>query len=100
MARQPRLAEHQFGAQATPTTHLLARFSGWPMVRMPVAITLPHRWQTKVSFCVESPERSSPLVGAASCDGYPLRRADRPTVVDAACLLRQRSLVAAGLSIS
>lgn len=101
-AHNPRLAEHQFGSQATLATHphLLARFERLAdMVGMPVAIALPHRWQTKGQLLRELPRNAHHLVAVtASCDSYPLRRADRTHCGRCgSCLLRQQSLVAAGL---
>jgi 7-cyano-7-deazaguanine synthase in queuosine biosynthesis len=100
-AHNPRLAEHQFGSQATLATHphLLKQFGQLTeILGMPVAIGLPHRWQTKGQLLRELPASAHQLVAlSASCDSYPLRMADRTHCGRCgSCVLRQQSLIAAG----
>jgi hypothetical protein len=101
-AHNPRLAEHQFGSQATLATHphLLKQFEHLTeILDLPVAIALPHRWQTKGQLLRELPGSIRRLVPlSASCDSYPLRMADRTHCGRCgSCLLRRQSLIAAGL---
>ena len=101
-AHNPRLAENQFGAQATLATHphLLRLFEqALTALGMPIAVRLPHRWETKAQLLRHLPGEFVPLVtGTSSCDGYPLRIAGRTHCGRCgSCVLRQQSLVAAGL---
>jgi 7-cyano-7-deazaguanine synthase in queuosine biosynthesis len=101
-AHNPRLAEHQWGAQATRSTHphLLKRFAGLSdVLGLSVVVELPHRWQTKAELLRLMPVDDHDLVAlTASCDGYPLRRASFTHCGRCgSCVLRQQSLAAAGL---
>lgn len=101
-AHNPRLAEHQFGAEATLSTHprLLDAFAElMRVVELPIRVSLPHRWQTKGELLREMPQVVHRLVAAtASCDSYPLRRPEGTHCGRCgSCVLRQQSLLAAGL---
>lgn len=101
-AHNPRLAENQFGSQATLATHpyLLGLFEqALKALGMAIAVHLPHRWETKAQLLRALPAEFVPLVAAtSSCDGYPLRIAGRTHCGRCgSCVLRQQSLVAAGL---
>jgi 7-cyano-7-deazaguanine synthase in queuosine biosynthesis len=101
-AHNPRLAENQFGSQATLATnpHLLRLFEHLlTSLGLPTAVRLPHRWETKAQLLRQLPVEFVPLVaGTSSCDGYPLRIAGRTHCGRCgSCVLRRQSLVAAGL---
>lgn len=101
-AHNPRLAENQFGSQATLATHphLLRLFERlMSTLGMPIVIGLPHRWQTKGQLLRQVPPNTYDLVAlSASCDSYPLRLAGRTHCGRCgSCVLRQQSLIAAGL---
>jgi len=101
-SHNPRLAENQFGSQATLGTHphLLRLFEQlMACLGMPVAVRLPHAWETKAELLRGLRKDLVPLVAlTSSCDGYPLRVAGRTHCgVCGSCVLRQQSLIAAGL---
>jgi 7-cyano-7-deazaguanine synthase in queuosine biosynthesis len=101
-AHNPRLAEHQFGSQATLATHphLLGLFERlMAVLGIPVSVELPHRWLTKGQLLRLLPASAGDLIAlTASCDSYPLRIAERTHCGRCgSCLLRQQSLIAAGL---
>ncbi|MGC9974616.1 MAG: hypothetical protein ABSC36_04415 [Gaiellaceae bacterium] len=101
-AHNPRLAEHQFGSQATLATHphLLGLFERlMAVLGISVSVELPHRWQTKGQLLRLLPASARDLIAlTASCDSYPLRIAERTHCGRCgSCLLRQQSLIAAGL---
>jgi hypothetical protein len=101
-AHNPRLAESQYGSQATLGTHpFLLRLFEDLMTRLglPIAVRLPHRWRTKAELLRSLRADLVPLIAlSSSCDGYP-RRAVGGTHCGCcgSCVLRQQSLTAAGL---
>jgi hypothetical protein len=102
-AHNPRLAENQFGSQATLGTHphLLLLFEQLTTrLGTPMAVRLPHRWQTKAQVLRGLRADLVPLIATtSSCDGYPRRVAGGTHCGSCgSCVLRQQSLGAAGLA--
>jgi hypothetical protein len=101
-AYNPRLGEHQWGSQSNLSTHphVLASFETlMAVVGFDVKVVLPHRFETKADHVSRMPSPGANLIGAtASCDSYPLRRANITHCGRcASCVLRRQSLVASGL---
>jgi hypothetical protein len=102
-AHNPRLAENQYGSQATLGTHPhLLRLFELLMTRLglPIAVRLPHRWRTKAELLRTLRADLVPLVAStSSCDGYPRRVAGGSHCGSCgSCVLRQQSLAAAGIA--
>jgi hypothetical protein len=101
-ALNPRLVDHQEGAQATKSTHphvlsLLAQL--YQSVGAPVRIELPHIYETKAELLARMPANLRPGIAATiSCDGYPQRVwTQKQCGYCASCLLRKQALMSAGL---
>lgn len=98
----PRLVEHQIGAQATKSMHpfplgLLAGI--YSRAGLGVQIELPNENQTKGELLAATPEELHPGIRmTVSCDGFPLRRKKiKQCGYCGSCVLRQQSLRVAGL---
>lgn len=101
-AHNPRLAENQFGSQATLATHphLLTLFERLTNeLGREIPVRLPHRWETKAQLLRQLSSEATPLVRlTSSCDSYPLRLAGRTHCGRCgSCVLRRQSLMSAGL---
>lgn len=101
-AHNPRLAENQYGSQATLGTHphLLGLFEELvTRLGLPIAVRLPHQWLTKAELLRTIRTDLVPLIAStSSCDGYPRRVAGGTHCgLCGSCVLRQQSLTAAGL---
>jgi hypothetical protein len=98
----PRLVEHQIGAQATKSTHpypleILADI--YRQVGLGVRLELPNENQTKAEVLTAMPEELRPGIRiTVSCDSFPLRRkGEKQCGYCGSCILRQQSLRSAGL---
>lgn len=98
----PRLVDHQCGAQSTKSTHpfamkLLGDF--YQRAGLGVRIELPYEGHTKSELLATIPESlRSAIRLTVSCDGFPLRRKDvKQCGYCGSCVLRQQSLRSAGL---
>lgn len=101
-ALNPRLGEHQQGAQATKSMHpeVLARFQQFVRAAgYELTVQLPYRWATKAELLGGLPEVfHSAIALSASCDSYPMRRpSEKQCGTCGSCVLRRQSLVTSGL---
>jgi hypothetical protein len=101
-AINPRLVDHQEGAQATKSAHpfairLLQRV--YDNVGFRVRIGLPHLSHTKAELVARIPRDLRPYIRmTVSCDGFPLRLQNaKQCGYCGSCILRQQALRCAGL---
>lgn len=98
----PRLVDHQHGAQATKSTHpdVLHQFEqAYRLVGLDVRIRLPYGDCTKAELVSALPSHLRDAIRlTVSCDGFPLRtKVAKQCGKCGSCILRQQSLKAAGL---
>jgi 7-cyano-7-deazaguanine synthase in queuosine biosynthesis len=101
-ALNPRLGEHQQGAQATKSMHpeVLARFQQFVRAAgYELTVQLPYRWATKAELLGGLPEAFHGAIAlTSSCDSYPIRRPSaKQCGTCGSCVLRRQSLVASRL---
>lgn len=100
----PRLAEHQRGAQATKSTHpfvLHLLEQAYHALGLQVLIELPYGGYTKAELLTGIPDRLKDAIRlTVSCDGFPQRLKDvKQCGSCGSCILRQQSLKSAGLAM-
>lgn len=99
----PRLVEHQMGAQATKSTHphvVQQLQQVFDAAGFAVSIDLPYRGYTKSELVAGIPDDLKPFIAwTVSCDGFPLRdKRAKQCGRCGSCILRQQALRSAGLA--
>lgn len=99
----PRLVEHQQGAQATKSTHpdVLRKFERvYQAAGFEVQIQLPYGDRTKAELLASIPDDLRDAIRTTvSCDGFPLRtKTVKQCGTCGSCILRQQAIRVAGLA--
>lgn len=100
----PRLVEHQQGAQATKSTHpdVLRKFERtYLLAGFEAPIQLPYGDRTKAELLASIPDDLREAIRlTVSCDGFPLRtKTIKQCGTCGSCILRQQAISVAGLSV-
>lgn len=100
----PRLVEHQQGAQATKSTHpdVLRMFERtYLLAGFEAPIQLPYGDRTKAELLASIPDDLREAIRlTVSCDGFPLRtKTIKQCGTCGSCILRQQAISVAGLSV-